>query len=90
MLKAETAAMAVSLFAVRSTSPLAAPAVAIDKTELTRDVPAGQTFLGMPPQGLRRELKCISIYQRLPELAKDVKQLSKKIEKLETAKDNKI
>ena len=56
----------------------------------TEDVPAGETLLGEPPQNMKRELRCIAVYQRLPELAKDVKQLSKKIEKLETAKDNKI
>ena len=59
------------------------------KSAATRDVPAGQTVLGMPPQNLRRELKCISVYQRLPELAKEIKQIEKKIEKLEAAKDNK-
>lgn len=54
----------------------------------TRDVPAGETVYGTPPQNLRRELKCVSVYQRLPELAKEIKQLHQKIEELETAKDN--
>ena len=60
------------------------------KTAAMRDVPPGQAMLGNPPQELRYALKCISVYQRLPELAKDVKQLHKKIEKLEQAKNDTI
>jgi UDP-3-O-[3-hydroxymyristoyl] glucosamine N-acyltransferase len=56
---------------------------------VSRDVLAGQTILWMPPQEMQREMRCIAVYQGLPELAKDVKQLKKKINKLETAKDNK-
>ena len=55
----------------------------------TRDIPTGQTVLGTPPQDMNREMRCTAVYQRLPELAKDVKRLNKKIEKLEAAKDNK-
>jgi UDP-3-O-[3-hydroxymyristoyl] glucosamine N-acyltransferase len=60
------------------------------KSAALKDVPANETVLGMPPQNIRRELRCISVYHRLPELDKEVKQLGKKIEKLEAAKDNKI
>jgi UDP-3-O-[3-hydroxymyristoyl] glucosamine N-acyltransferase len=59
------------------------------KSAATRDIPAGQTVLGMPPQDMRREMRCVAVYQRLPELAQDVKQLKEKIETLETAKDHK-
>lgn len=55
----------------------------------TENVAAGETVLGMPPQNIQRELRCITVYQRLPEMAKQVKELSKKVEKLEAAKDNK-
>ncbi|MDH4202907.1 MAG: UDP-3-O-(3-hydroxymyristoyl)glucosamine N-acyltransferase [Phycisphaerae bacterium] len=55
----------------------------------TEDVPPGETVLGMPPQNIKRELKCVAVYQRLPEMAKQFKELSKKVEKLEAAKDNK-
>ena len=55
----------------------------------TEDVPAGETVLGMPPQNMQRELRCIAMYQRLPEMAKQVKELNKKVEKLEAAKNHK-
>lgn len=55
----------------------------------TGKVASGKTLLGMPARDLKKELKSKSVYQKLPELAKEVKQLSKRIEELETAKDNK-
>lgn len=58
------------------------------QTAATKDVPAGQVMLGNIPQELKRELRCVSVYQRLPELSKEVKQLTKKVKKLETAKDD--
>jgi UDP-3-O-[3-hydroxymyristoyl] glucosamine N-acyltransferase len=58
------------------------------KSAAIKDIPAGQTVLGMPPQDSQRELRCINIYQRLPELAKEVKQLVQKVEQLESAKDH--
>ncbi|MCI0498813.1 MAG: UDP-3-O-(3-hydroxymyristoyl)glucosamine N-acyltransferase [Planctomycetales bacterium] len=58
------------------------------KSAVTEDIPAGQAMLGMPPQEMRRELKCVAIYQRLPELAKEVKQLQQKVEQLESAKNH--
>lgn len=64
-------------------------AVLAIKSATTRDIPARETVLGMPPQNLQRELRCIAVYQRLPEMAKQIKQLDKKVEKLEAAKDNK-
>ena len=62
---------------------LGAQAVATGKVE------PGQTVLGLPARDVRKELKSKSVYRNLPELAKEVKQLGKKVEKLETAKDNK-
>jgi UDP-3-O-[3-hydroxymyristoyl] glucosamine N-acyltransferase len=59
------------------------------KSVATEDIPAGETVLGTPPQNMQRELRCIAVYQRLPEMAKQVKELSRKVEKLEAAKDNK-
>jgi UDP-3-O-[3-hydroxymyristoyl] glucosamine N-acyltransferase len=63
-------------------------AIVAVKSAVTEDVPAGQTVLGMPPQNIQRELRCVAVYQRLPEMAKQVKELTKKVEKLEAAKDN--
>jgi len=55
----------------------------------TDDVPSGEAVLGIPPQNMQRELRCVAVYQRLPEMAKQVKELTKKVEKLEAAEDNK-
>ena len=62
---------------------LGAQAVATGKIE------PGQTVLGLPARDVRKELKSKSVYRNLPELAKEVKQLGKKVKKLEAAKDNK-
>ena len=62
---------------------LGAQAVAAGKVE------PGQTVLGLPARDMRKELKSMSVYRNLPELAKEVKQLGKKVEQLETAKNDK-
>jgi len=53
------------------------------------NVEAGQTVWGSPARDMRKEMKSRSVYQNLPGLAKTLKQLGKRVEKLETAKDNK-
>ena len=63
---------------------LGAQSVAVGKIE------PGQTILGFPGRDVTKELRSKAVYRNLPELAKDVKQLSKKVKKLEAAKDNKI
>jgi UDP-3-O-[3-hydroxymyristoyl] glucosamine N-acyltransferase len=63
-------------------------AVVCAKTAATKDIPAGQAVMGMPPQELQRELRCASVYQRLPELAKEIKELTQKVTKLESAKND--
>jgi len=55
----------------------------------TGKIEPGQTVLGLPARDLRKELKSKSVYQNLPELAKEIKQLGKKVEKLEATKNNK-
>ncbi len=54
----------------------------------TGKIAAGQTILGTPARDMRQELKSMSIYRKLPELAKEMKQLSRKVSQLEAAKDN--
>ncbi|MFZ9033703.1 MAG: UDP-3-O-(3-hydroxymyristoyl)glucosamine N-acyltransferase [Anaerohalosphaeraceae bacterium] len=49
----------------------------------------GQTVWGVPARDLRKELKSKCVYRNLPELAKKVKQLGKRIEEFETAENNK-
>lgn len=58
------------------------------QTAASRDVPAGQKLLGVIPQEFTHELKCMSVYRRLPELAMELKQLNRKVDKLEAAKDD--
>lgn len=63
-------------------------AVICAKTAATKDIPADQAVMGMPPQEMHRELRCASVYQRLPELAKEIKELTQKVTKLESAKND--
>lgn len=58
------------------------------RSSVVSDVEPGAKGLGFGPLEMRQELRCISVYNRLPELAKQVKQLNKKIENLDAAKDN--
>jgi UDP-3-O-[3-hydroxymyristoyl] glucosamine N-acyltransferase len=62
---------------------LGAQAVAVGKID------AGQTVLGLPARDLRQEMKSRSVYRKLPELAKEIKRLTKKVKELEAAKNDK-
>lgn len=52
------------------------------------DVESQQKMTGSPAQDLQREMRCRVIYQNLPDMAKELKQLRKKVESLDAAKDN--
>jgi UDP-3-O-[3-hydroxymyristoyl] glucosamine N-acyltransferase len=52
------------------------------------DIEAKQKVLGDPAQDIKNELKCVAVYQNLPELAKELNQLRRKVEKLEAAKNH--
>lgn len=56
---------------------------------VTGQIESGQAVWGTPARDLRKELKSRSVYRNLPELAKEVKQLGKKVKELEAAKNNK-
>ncbi len=56
---------------------------------ISENIAPGQKVLGFPARSMRDEMKSMSVYQKLPELAKEVKTLAKKIESLEAAKDHK-
>lgn len=58
------------------------------KTVIFSDIPAGQTLMGRRARPINDELRSASIYQRLPELSKQVKELAKKVQKLDAAKDD--
>lgn len=53
------------------------------------DVPAGQQLFGSPAIERKQAWRVISLVRRLPKIVEQLKQLIKRIEKLEAAKDNK-
>jgi UDP-3-O-[3-hydroxymyristoyl] glucosamine N-acyltransferase len=53
------------------------------------DVPAGQQVWGMPARELKLYLKSISALKRLPKITQELKEVSKRVKNLETAKDDK-
>lgn len=54
-----------------------------------QSVAAGQTMFGSPALQMKDELRIISARRRLPDMAKQIKKLIKKVERLEAAEDNK-
>ncbi|MDD5380462.1 MAG: UDP-3-O-(3-hydroxymyristoyl)glucosamine N-acyltransferase [Phycisphaerae bacterium] len=50
---------------------------------------AGARLLGSPAMDLRAALKVFGLMKRLPEMAESLKQLCKKVERLETSEDDK-
>ena len=56
---------------------------------VTHSMPAGQQLLGMPATDKGEALHIISLTKRLPKLAELLKQLRKRIERLEAAEDDK-
>jgi UDP-3-O-[3-hydroxymyristoyl] glucosamine N-acyltransferase len=53
------------------------------------DVPAGQKVAWTPAIETKEALRAVGLVKRLPEMAKQLKQLSKRVEALEAAEDNK-
>ncbi len=49
------------------------------------DVPAGSILSGSPAFGSREWLRAITAFQRLPEIAKSMRQLQKRVEELESS-----
>jgi UDP-3-O-[3-hydroxymyristoyl] glucosamine N-acyltransferase len=56
---------------------------------VTHNVAAGQKLFGLPAIDIKEELRIIGLRRRLPKLAEQLKQLSKRIERLEAAKNDK-
>jgi len=56
---------------------------------VTQDVPAGKTLFGTPAIEMKEEFRIISARRRLPNMAKQVKQLIKRVDRLEAAEDDK-
>ncbi|MBW8000711.1 MAG: UDP-3-O-(3-hydroxymyristoyl)glucosamine N-acyltransferase [Planctomycetes bacterium] len=59
------------------------------KSAVTTDVKAGKKMFGMPARSHIEMLRAQSSMRRLPEMVKQLKQLSLKVEKLESSKDDK-
>jgi UDP-3-O-[3-hydroxymyristoyl] glucosamine N-acyltransferase len=59
------------------------------RSGVTQDVAAGQSLFGCPALETKEEFRIISARRRLPNMAKQLKQLIKRVERLEAAKDNK-
>jgi len=59
------------------------------KSAVMKSVEAGQFMLGVPARPKALTLKSRAIYNRLPQLAEQIKKLNEKVKKLETTKDNK-
>jgi len=59
------------------------------KSGVWHNIAAGQQVVGMPAIERIESLRIMSLTRRLPKLAEQLKQLIKRIEKLEAAKDNK-
>ncbi len=53
------------------------------KTGVGHDVPSGSKISGAPELENRQWLRCTAVYNRLPDLDKDVRRLKRKVEKLE-------
>lgn len=54
------------------------------------DVEPGQKVWGLPAIDWQNQLKSVKLFKRLPELAKEIKEISKRVEKIETAKNDSI
>ncbi len=50
--------------------------------ETTRDVPAGQKVAGAPARPLREHLRKVAYWEKLPEMAADIKKLKDRIDKI--------
>jgi len=56
---------------------------------VTQDIAAGKTLFGTPALETKEEFRIISVRRHLPDMARHIKQLIKRVEILEAAKDNK-
>ena len=56
---------------------------------VTHNVAAGQQLFGTPAVEIKQALRIIGLTRRLPRLVEQLKQLSKRIEELESSKDDK-
>jgi UDP-3-O-[3-hydroxymyristoyl] glucosamine N-acyltransferase len=53
-----------------------------------QDIGPGRQVWGLPAQDMQAEKRSVLLYQRLPEMARQLKELSKKVQQIEAAKDH--
>jgi len=75
--------------AVKENIEIGDGAMIAGQSGVTKDVPAGQMLFGTPALETKEEFRIISARRRLPNMAKQVKQLIKRVERLEAAEDDK-
>jgi len=74
---------------VRDNIEIGDGAMIAGQSGVIQDVPAGQTLFGTPALETKEEFRIISARRRLPDMAKQIKQLIKRVERLEAAEDDK-
>ena len=74
---------------VRDNIEIGDGAMIVGQSGVIQDVPAGQTLFGCPALETKEEFRIISARRRLPNMAKQIKQLIKRVERLEAAEDDK-
>jgi len=68
---------------------IADAAVVGAQSGVTRDIAAKQRIFGSPATDIREALKIIGLTRRLPKMSEQLKELSARLERLETSKDDK-
>ena len=56
---------------------------------VTSNLPAGGQFWGMPAIDVKRQRRIFALSKRLPDMAKQLKDVIRRVDKLETSEDNK-
>lgn len=74
--------------ALRDNIEIGDGAMIAGQSGVSKDVPAGQTLFGSPALETKEEFRIISARKRLPGMVKQMKQLIKRVERLEAAEDD--
>jgi len=57
---------------------------------IVHDTEPGQKLWGTPAINWHQQMRCVNVFQDLPEMARELKKLSKRVEQLESAKNNQV
>ena len=58
------------------------------RTSVINHIAAGSKVFGTPPYDIKEQMRIMVATKKLPDMVKDVKKLVKRVDKLETSKDN--